>query len=118
MKNKLFIIVSMLALFCLTGCDQSSGMLGGGALGTAFGAAAGYAIGGSGGAVLGGVIGGLGGAAVGADAGAKEQCQDTCSTTRTFTERVYVQPVVTEHVYVENYGGVIHEYREYRNSRY
>lgn len=60
--------------FLITSCNQTSGMLGGGALGTAVGAAMGYAIdGGAGGAILGGVVGGLAGSAVGSHAGAQEE---------------------------------------------
>lgn len=75
MKNK-FIAVGLIVLngFLLTGCDQTSGMLGGGAMGTAAGAGIGYAIdGGAGGAILGGVIGGLLGGAVGSEAGKQEE---------------------------------------------
>ena len=56
-------IFSSLLLVC--GCSETSGTLGGAAIGTAGGAGIGYAIGGRGGAALGGVIGGLAGGAVG-----------------------------------------------------
>lgn len=56
-------LFSSLLLVC--GCSETSGTLGGAAVGTAGGAGIGYAIGGRGGAALGGVIGGLAGGAVG-----------------------------------------------------
>lgn len=56
-------LFSSLLLVC--GCSETSGTLGGAAIGTAGGAGIGYAIGGKGGAALGGVIGGLTGGAVG-----------------------------------------------------
>lgn len=137
MKNKLFIILtSILSLFCLSGCDQTSGMLGGGALGTLAGAGVGSALGGSDGAILGAVVGGLGGAAVGSNIGAQEERarnQPRCSThhtTHVHTERVEVRRPVEKRVYVREYGcrpyreevyrdyGPAYEYHEYRSSCY
>lgn len=107
MKNKLiFFIISILSLFYLTGCDQTSGMLGGGALGALAGAGVGSALGGSRGAALGAVVGGLGGAAIGSDIGYQEEecrngprCNNTCEVR---TERIEVhRPVVEKTVYVQ-----------------
>ena len=56
-------LFSSFLLVC--GCSETSGTLGGAAVGTAGGAGIGYAVGGKGGAALGGVIGGLTGGAVG-----------------------------------------------------
>lgn len=99
MKNKFF-IVSILSVLFLTGCDQTTSTLGGGALGAVAGAGIGSAVGGSHGAIVGALLGGLGGAAIGSDVGEKEQC---CNNTRVIhhhTERVVERPVV-ERVYVE-----------------
>lgn len=111
MKNKFTIlIISISTLFCLTGCDQTSGMLGGGALGSLAGAGMGSALGGSRGAVLGAVVGGLGGAAIGSDIGSKEECRNrpSCTNVREVreirTECVEVRrPVVEKRVYVKEY---------------
>lgn len=118
MKNKLiFFIISILSLFCLSGCDQTSGMLGGGALGSLAGAGVGSALGGHRGAVLGAVVGGLSGAAIGSDIGAQEECRNgpRCSNVREVrTECVEVRrPVVEKRVYVRDY-----ECRPYREEVY
>lgn len=119
MKNKLIIfIISIASLFCLTGCDQTSGMLGGGAFGALAGAGIGSALGGSRGAALGAVVGGLSGAAIGSDIGAQEEC-NSCGPCRPAVREVRTQvvevrrPVVEKRVYVRNY-----EPRPYREEVY
>jgi hypothetical protein len=61
-------LLFILQLVLFQGCTQTTGMLGGAAIGTGAGAGVGYAIGGRGGAALGGVIGGLAGGAIGRQA--------------------------------------------------
>ncbi|MDR2779409.1 MAG: hypothetical protein LBB16_03990 [Puniceicoccales bacterium] len=65
-------------LLVITGCTQTSGTLGGAAIGTGAGAGIGYSIGGKGGAIIGGAIGGLAGGALGNEVGAeREQAEST-----------------------------------------
>lgn len=100
MKNKL-LIISALSVLCLTGCDQTTSTLGGGALGAAAGAGIGSALGGSQGAIFGAILGGLGGAAIGSDVGEKEQCCNNTQLIHHHTERVVERPVIERRVYVE-----------------
>lgn len=59
-------IVSIVSLFCLSGCTKTEAGLAGGGIGTAVGAGIGYAIdGGAGGALAGGLMGAIVGAAAG-----------------------------------------------------
>jgi len=117
MKNKFIIlIISILSLFCLSGCDQTSGFLSGGAIGSLAGAGVGSALGGHRGAVFGAVVGGLGGAAIGSDIGAQEECRNCpprpVREVRTKVVEVH-RPVVEKRVYVRDYGP-----RPYREEVY
>jgi uncharacterized protein YcfJ len=64
-RNVAVAAVFAIGLTLFQGCSETSGTLGGAAIGTGAGAGVGYALGGKGGAVLGGVMGGLAGGAVG-----------------------------------------------------
>lgn len=100
------ITLIIISAFFLTGCDQTSGILGGGAIGTAAGAGLGYALsGGSAGAtLLGGVVGGLTGASIGNQEACNQQkkanAKKPCCTSNgsCYKQKVYK----TETVYLED----------------
>lgn len=93
--KKISFLLSIISVFLLTGCDQTTSTIGGAAIGTAVGAGIGNAIGGSGGATaLGAVLGGLGGAAIGSNEGAKNNRAQAAPSrpSRVYEERrVYTQ---------------------------
>jgi hypothetical protein len=69
-------VMFILSLVFCNGCSQTTGTLGGAAIGTGAGAGVGYAIGGKGGAVLGGVLGGLAGGAIGSHVAEQSEADD------------------------------------------
>jgi uncharacterized protein YcfJ len=71
--NLIFGLVAILFLVLFTGCDQTTGTLGGAAIGTGAGAGIGRAVGGRDGAIIGGVMGGLAGGAVGSHVAGQEK---------------------------------------------
>lgn len=82
MKN-IILVISVISLGLLTGCDKTTSTIGGAAVGTAVGAGIGSAIGGhAGGVALGAVLGGLGGAAIGSNMGEENERKEAASCQR------------------------------------